>query len=405
MTLHRKQQLIYLVSDLVSALLAWVLFLVFRWLVYEGRVFSVDTVLIPAFGFWTPLLLYPLGCALVYYLSGYYLRPFGKRLSEEFFTTLISSLVIALVAFFIIIIDDRVTDYHRYLTSMVVLLVLQFCLCYIPRLTITLVTRRRHPKPDSVVITLRDDAPDEELYARIRAEFPTGKEILVVPRVYDILTGAARIGELEDDSPMVRITAQHMSDSEICIKRFMDVLLSAVTMIVLSPLYLVLAVAVYGSSPGPVIYRQERIGRFGRSFLIYKFRTMIAGAENDTPQLATDDDPRVTKVGHWLRKYRLDELPQLWNVLKGDMSLVGPRPEREFFIRQIQEKAPYYCLLYKIRPGLTSWGPIKVGYTDTLDKMIRRLNYDIAYMENQSLYLDMKILFFTIGVLLNGKGK
>ena len=132
---------------------------------------------------------------------------------------------------------------------------------------------------------------------------------------------------------------------------------------------------------------------------------MVAGAESETPRLATDDDPRVTRVGHVLRKYRLDELPQLWNVFIGDMSLVGPRPERAFFINKIQEQAPYYCLLYKIRPGLTSWGPIKVGYTDTMEKMIRRLNYDIAYMENQSLYLDVKILFFTIGVLLRGKGQ
>lgn len=405
MTAHRKQQLVYLIADLMSALLAWVLFLVFRWLVYEGRVFSVDTVLIPAFGFWTPLIIYPIGCAIVYYLSGYYLRPFGKKLTEEFLTTFFSVIAIVMVAFFIIIIDDRVTDYHRYLTSLGVLFVLQFVLCYIPRLGITLWVRRKHPKPDSVIISLPDDAPEEELYARIREEYPTGKEILVVPRVYDILTGAARIGELEDESPMIRITAHRMSDAQLCIKRFCDVVVSAITMLILSPLYLALAVAVYCSSPGPVIYSQERIGRYGRPFRIYKFRTMVAGAENETPMLATDDDPRVTKVGHWLRKYRLDELPQLWNVLKGDMSLVGPRPERAFFINKIQEQAPYYCLLYKIRPGLTSWGPIKVGYTDTMEKMIRRLNYDIAYMENQSLYLDVKILFFTMGVLLNGRGK
>lgn len=405
MTARRKQQLIYLAADLLSALSAWILFLVFRWLVFEGRVFSVDTVLIPAFGFWTPLLLYPLGCVLIYYLSGYYLRPFGKRLSTEFFTTLISTILIVLIAFFIIIIDDRVTDYHRYLTSLMVLFLIHFCLCYLPRLLITLLTRHRHPLPDSVVISLPPDAPEEELYARIRAVYPTGKEILVVPRVYDILTGAARIGELEDDSPMVRITAQRMSDAQICIKRFCDVIVSATAMVLLSPLYLVIALAVWFSSKGPVIYSQERIGRFGLPFRIYKFRTMIAGAEQDTPQLASDDDPRVTKVGHFLRKYRLDELPQLYNVFIGDMSLVGPRPEREFFINKIQEKAPYYCLLYKIRPGLTSWGPVKVGYTDTLEKMIRRLNYDIAYMENQSLYLDLKILFFTIGVLMNGKGK
>ena len=195
MTAHRKQQLVYLIADLMSALLAWVLFLVFRWLVYEGRVFSVDTVLIPAFGFWTPLIIYPIGCAIVYYLSGYYLRPFGKKLTEEFLTTFFSVIAIVMVAFFIIIIDDRVTDYHRYLTSLGVLFVLQFVLCYIPRLGITLWVRRKHPKPDSVIISLPDDAPEEELYARIREEYPTGKEILVVPRVYDILTGAARIGE------------------------------------------------------------------------------------------------------------------------------------------------------------------------------------------------------------------
>ena len=123
------------------------------------------------------------------------------------------------------------------------------------------------------------------------------------------------------------------------------------------------------------------------------------------PQLSTDDDPRVTRVGKFMRKYRLDELPQMWNILKGDMSIVGPRPEREFFINQIVEKAPYYCLLYKIRPGMTSWGPIRVGYTDTLQKMIDRLNYDIAYMENMSIRLDVKILFYTIGVILDGKGK
>ena len=116
-------------------------------------------------------------------------------------------------------------------------------------------------------------------------------------------------------------------------------------------------------------------------------------------------DPRVTNVGKFLRKYRLDELPQFWNILKGDMSIVGPRPERRYFINQIEEQAPYYCMIYKIRPGLTSWGPIRVGYTDTLEKMVSRLNYDIVYVENMSLGLDLKIMFYTLGVIFNGKGK
>jgi lipopolysaccharide/colanic/teichoic acid biosynthesis glycosyltransferase len=133
---------------------------------------------------------------------------------------------------------------------------------------------------------------------------------------------------------------------------------------------------------------------------------MIDHAEQEgKPQLTADDDPRVTGVGKWLRKYRLDELPQLWNILRGEMSIVGPRPERLYFIEKIMQEAPYYCLIYKVRPGLTSWGPIRVGYTDTMEKMIERLNCDIVYVENMSLLLDLKILFFTVGVVLRGKGK
>ena len=145
---------------------------------------------------------------------------------------------------------------------------------------------------------------------------------------------------------------------------------------------------------------------FTLHFRIYKFRTMVENAEaSGVPQVTHDNDPRITRVGHWLRKYRLDELPQLWNILRGDMSIVGPRPERPYFVEQIMKEAPYYCLLYKVRPGLTSWGPIRVGYTDTMEKMIERLNCDVVYVENMSLLLDMKILFFTVGVIVKGKGK
>ena len=196
-----------------------------------------------------------------------------------------------------------------------------------------------------------------------------------------------------------------MSDFQLTIKRSFDMLMSLLCLVLLSPLMAGIALAIKCTSPGSVLYSQERIGHYGRPFQILKFRTMRSNAENGKPMLTQDDDPRITNVGHWLRKYRLDELPQLWNILKGDMAIVGPRPERRYFIEQIAERAPYYCLIYKIRPGLTSWGPIKVGYTDTIEKMIQRLNYDIAYMENMSIRHDLKILFYTIGVIIHGKGK
>lgn len=423
MTQRRKLQLSYITVDFLSSELVWLSFLLFRWLVYEGMMFSVDTVLIPAFDFYRPLIFYPLGCLLIYYLSGYYLRVHRKRWTQELVTTFVSSVLISLLAFFIIIIDDQVENYHRYVVSLGVLWLLQFSISYVLRFLVTSLIRRHATQPatftihgeeeisqikpkkgDMVVVDLPATAQENTLYRIIQRLYPLDVEIAVVPKLYDMLTGAAKILEISGN-PLVMITEYNTSDSELCVKRAFDIVVSALTLVVLSPLYAVLWLLVYCSSKGPAFYSQQRIGLHGKPFNIYKFRTMVQHAEDDVPQLSTDDDPRVTRVGKFMRKYRLDELPQMWNILRGDMSVVGPRPEREFFIKQIVEKAPYYCLLYKIRPGLTSWGPIRVGYTDTLQKMIDRLNYDIVYMENMSIRLDIKILFFTMGVILDGKGK
>ena len=422
MIAHRKQQLTYILADLLSAEVVWLCFLWFRWLVNDGKVFGIDTILIPTFNFYPPLIIYPLVCVVIYYLSGYYLRPFRKNAAKEFATTFWSAVFISLLFFFIIIIDDEVINYERYLISLAVLFVLQFTISYLPRFIITRISRKtavyrtrtihsiaeanriQKGMVEEVIIDLPKDSSERTLYTIINRLYPLNVEISLLPRVYDILTGAARIVEI-GGQPLVRITEHKMSDAELCIKRAADVILSLCVMVLLSPLYILLYVLVYATSKGQAIYRQERIGLHGIPFHILKFRTMYEDAEQKTPLLSQDNDPRITRVGAFLRKYRLDELPQMWNVLRGDMSLVGPRPERAYFIRQIEQKAPYYCLLYKIRPGLTSWGPVKVGYTDTIDKMVERLNYDITYMENMSLRLDLKILFFTIGVIIDGKGK
>ena len=228
--------------------------------------------------------------------------------------------------------------------------------------------------------------------------------VKIIPDMYDIMLGNVKLTHIYG-TILIEVDQEIMPRWEHLLKRIIDLIVSIIILIILSPLYLYIALRVRMSSEGPILYQQERIGKNNKPFQILKFRSMAQNAEQAGPQLSFDDDPRITSWGRVMRKWRLDELPQLYNVLIGEMSLVGPRPERRFYIDQIMEKAPHYKHLLKIRPGITSWGQVKYGYASNLDQMLQRLKYDIIYLENMSLGLDIKILFYTILVLFQGKGK
>ena len=232
----------------------------------------------------------------------------------------------------------------------------------------------------------------------------TTANIKIVPGIYDYMVGSVKISHILG-APLIEVFPGMMKTWEKVVKRVFDLGLSFVMLIVLTPVFLLIALGVKLDSPGPIFFRQERIGKGGQPFFIHKFRSMRQDAEKMGPALSSDDDPRITRIGSFLRKMRLDELPQFWNVLKGEMSIVGPRPERQYFIDQITQQAPHYRHLHKIRPGITSWGQVKYGYASTVEEMVERLQFDILYMEQMSLALDVKIILYTLIVILEGRGK
>jgi len=190
------------------------------------------------------------------------------------------------------------------------------------------------------------------------------------------------------------------------LKRLFDVLCAGIVLIVLFPVILLISLILLSFQKGPVFFVQERIGRYGKPFNIYKFRSMKTTSEQDgLPRLAQTNDKRLTTIGRYLRKHHLDELPQLWNVLKGDMSIVGPRPERQFYINQIMARNPRYVELYQIRPGLTSYATLKNGYADTIEKMLRRMNMDLIYLRHHTMCFDLKIILLTIVAMIQGENK
>lgn len=226
----------------------------------------------------------------------------------------------------------------------------------------------------------------------------------IIPDLYDMRSGNVKVSNVTGFA-LIEINQDVMPQWQKVVKRIIDILASIFVFILFLPVYLFVSIAVKASSSGPILFKQIRIGFKGKPFYIHKFRSMYIDAENEGPLLSKKNDKRITPVGKILRKYRLDEIPQFYNVLIGEMSLVGPRPERKFFIDQIVLLAPHYKHLLRVKPGITSWGQVKYGYAENVEQMVERLKFDILYIENRSIAIDVRILIYTILIILQGRGK
>ena len=462
-----KQAGKYILSDFVSASVAWLLFNILRYeilfIINEGTDSLLDYLQYP--GVLTGQIVIPFFWLVLYYFSGYYNKPFGKSRLTELFSTFITVLIGTIFVFFALLLGDIPRSINIYYRLFFGMFGLQFFITYIPRLLITQSGVRKIKNREwamnvlivgagekairiahdlyrlgydicgfvsederipvkadrNQVLGTVEDIPvlmEKENVDEIVLAVESKNNKMLLGILYSLYRYKRPIKVLADrfnmlskiqlrtirGIPLVDVTDNNFSPAGQNIKFFLDKVCSAVALLLLSPLFVYIAWRVKRDSPGPVFFRQERIGYLGQPFWMYKFRTMYVNAEENGPSLSSEDDPRVTPFGRVMRKYRLDELPQFWNVLKGDMSLVGPRPERKYFIDEIVKTAPYYYLLHNVRPGITSLGMVKYGYAASVDKMVERMEYDILYYENMSLTLDLTILIYTVKTVVTGKG-
>lgn len=258
-------------------------------------------------------------------------------------------------------------------------------------------------KIEEVIIAI-ESSEQEKIQSILQKLILTDVIIKIIPSLYDLIAGYVKLDTLYP-IPLITIKNRPMSYPLENAKRIIDILFSLIAIIILMPIYIITAILIKLSSKGSLLYRQERIGKHGKPFKIIKFRSMYSDAEKYGPALSSDNDPRITPFGKIMRKTRLDETPQFFNVLLGQMSLVGPRPERKHYIDQIVNKTPFYLNLLRVKPGITSLGQVKFGYAQNVDEMIERMKYDLSYLQNISLYLDFKIMILTVKTIFEASGK
>jgi exopolysaccharide biosynthesis polyprenyl glycosylphosphotransferase len=459
----------HIAADFFAAVISWLALFLYRKNVIEAVKHGYQIPINQDIKLFLGLLFIPLFWIFIYAMTGYYQYILRRSRLKELENTLFSSIFGVLILFFLFILDDSVSNYQDYYTSLGILFIFHFLTTLVLRLlnatyTISKFRKRvwgyrtlvigtgetaeqlleelKNPnvyegfqiiglvkintqdtqnnlpilgsweqlvslisqyKIEDVIIANEDS--ESQVVPKIIDTIQNQEvHVKMLPSEYNMVMGMVKMNNILG-AKLAEVDFEVMPYWQKFVKRGMDIVLSFLALIFCIPLFMVIATLIRFDSKGPIFFTQERIGYKGIPFKIIKFRSMFVDAESKGPRLSSESDDRRTRIGIFLRKSRLDELPQFFNVLLGQMSLVGPRPERQFFIDQIIDKAPLYKRIHRVKPGITSWGQIKYGYAESVAEMIERMKYDVFYLENMSLGLDIKIMFNTALTMIQGRGK